>query len=453
VNPWSTAQRGRLRPARVRTVILACLAATASLVLAPWQPPAEAAAPLTVVSITFDDANADQLAAASTLASNGLHGTFFVPSGFVGASGYLTVSDLTSLAAAGHEIGGHTVTHLDLTTLSTDEATRQICNDRVNLTNWGFSVRSLAYPFAAVNAAVRTIVANCGYNSARGLGDLASRFGCSGCPYAETIPPENALETKALDEVDSNWTLQDLQNSVTNAQTEGGWVQLTFHHVCTGCDPLAVNPTLFANFASWLHQQTLTTNTVVQTVGAVVGGSVQPAVPGPAVPPAPPGANGAPNASLETAGAGGLPSCWMAGGYGTNTPTWARVTGAHSGQYAERLVMSGYVSGDAKLLPMFDLGACAPSVTAGRTYSVRAWYKSTAVTQFALYYRTGVGTWSYWTSSPWFAASASYVQAVWTTPPIPAGATAISFGLNLFSNGTLTTDDYALYDSEGAPAP
>ncbi|MBG6181149.1 hypothetical protein IWX62_002360 [Arthrobacter sp. CAN_A1] len=36
---------------------------------------------------------------------------------------------------------------------------------------------------------------------------------------------------------------------------------------------------------------------------------------------------------------------------------------------------------------------------------------------------------------------------------MPAGATAVSFGLSLFSNGTLTTDDYAMYDTVGAPPP
>jgi hypothetical protein len=35
---------------------------------------------------------------------------------------------------------------------------------------------------------------------------------------------------------------------------------------------------------------------------------------------------------------------------------------------------------------------------------------------------------------------------------LPDGATAVSFGLNLFGNGTLTTDDYAMYDTVGAPA-
>ena len=71
-------------------------------------------------------------------------------------------------------------------------------------------------------------------------------------------------------------------------------------------------------------------------------------------------------------------------------------------------------------MPSLDLGECAPTVTPGTTYTLGEWYKSTAVTQFALYYRTANGLWQYWTSSPWFAASATYTQATWVTPAMPA---------------------------------
>ncbi|MFC5947942.1 polysaccharide deacetylase family protein [Pseudonocardia lutea] len=437
--------------------MIGALAAAAALALVA-APTASAQTPKTIVSLTFDDGNADQMPAAASMKANGMAGTFYIPSGFVDQPNYMTVANLKSLAADGHEIGGHSVTHPDLTTLPTAEAQRQICNDRVNLTNWGFQVRSFAYPFAAATSGTETIARNCGYNSARGLGDIQSRFGCTGCPYSETVPPPDLYYTKALDQVDNTWTLADLQKSVTNAETRtGGWVQITFHHICAGtsnsCDPLGISQSVFDQFLTWLKPRATTNNTVVQTVGNTVGGAVKPLVNGPVVNPPAPGVNAVQNASLETNGTNGLPSCWMAGGYGTNTPTFATLTsGAHSGTKSERLTMAGYQDGDAKLLPTFDLGGCSPSVTAGHTYSLRAWYTSTAVTQFAVYYRTGLGTWVYWTSSPWFAASSTFTQAVWTTPAVPTGATGLSFGLNLFSNGQLITDDYAAYDSNGAPA-
>lgn len=459
-DPSTAAPSPDVPPWRCRRPVVLSSAAflLVSLLTALLPGTAAAQLPQTVVSLTFDDGNADQLPAAQTLQAAGMKGTFYIPSGFVDSPDYLTRADLTAIAGMGHEIGGHTVTHPDLTTLPSDEAKRQICDDRVNLTNWGFRVTSFAYPFAAATADSEALAQQCGYNSARGLGDIQSRFGCADCPFSESMTPDDKYYLKALDQVDNTWTLADLQTAVTNAETDnGGWVQITFHHV-GGSDPLAVPVQTFDDFVNWLKPRATTNNTVVKTVDQVIGGTVNAAVNGPVVSPPGPGVNGvAQNASLETDSTNpNVPACFMIGGYGENTPTFTTTTtapNAQEGAKAEDLSVANYVSGDAKLLPTFDLGGCSPSVTAGRTYSLRAWYKSNTVTQFAVYTRSGVGTWSYWTSSPYFATSSTYTQAVWTTPAIPSGVTGLSFGLNQFNNGLLTTDSYSFYDTEGAPDP
>ncbi|MGA1838873.1 polysaccharide deacetylase family protein [Herbiconiux sp. 11R-BC] len=442
--------------AALSTIALAvAVAVPASAAASAATPGAAPAAVLkqTVISLTFDDGNANQMTAASILNANGMKGTFYIVSGFVGAASYFTRANLDSLKAAGHEIGGHTVNHPDLAVLPADEVKRQICNDRSTLMSWGFTVKSFAYPFASSTPANEAAAKACGYNSARMLGDLQSRFGCAGCGYTEKIPPANPYYLKALDQVDNTWTLADLKASVTNAEKTGGWVPFTFHNICdTGCD-LNVTPAVFTQFVQWLKPRALTNNTVVKTVDQVIGGTAKAAVAGPATAPAGPGVNGVINPSLETAGANGLPSCWMTGGYGNNTPTITWTSPARTGSVAGYVSVANYVDGDAKLLPAFDLGACTPTVVPGHTYSMRAWYTSTVVTQFAIYLRTTAGVWQYWTSSPWFAANPVFSEAAFTTPAIPAGFSGISFGLNVFSNGTLETDDYALYDSVGAPAP
>jgi peptidoglycan/xylan/chitin deacetylase (PgdA/CDA1 family) len=436
----------------VSALVVAVAVPTAAAAAAPAAAPA-AAKPQTVISLTFDDGNANQLAAASAMNTLKMKGTFYVVSGFVGAAGYFTRADLDGLKAAGHEIGGHTVNHPDLAVLPADEVARQICNDRSTLMSWGYTVKSFAYPFASSIPANETAAKNCGYNSARMLGDLQSRFGCTGCGYTEKIPPSKPYYLKALDQVENTWTLADLKASVTNAEKTGGWVPFTFHNICaSGCD-LNVTPTVFTQFVQWLAPRATTNNTVVKTVDQVIGGTLKPAKAGPATAAAGPGVNAVVNPSMETQGSFGLPSCWMTGGYGNNTPTITWTSPARTGTVAGYVSVANYVDGDAKLLPTFDLGACSPTVVPGHTYSMRAFYNSTTVTQFAIYLRTTSGVWQYWTSSPWFASSLTFTEAVFTTPAVPAGFTGISFGLNVFSNGTLVTDDYALYDSVGAPAP
>ena len=411
--------------------------------------------PPTVVSLTFDDGNADQMSSVSTLNQLGLKGTFFITTGWIDQPGWLTRGQLATIAAAGHEIGGHTVTHPDLTTVTADEATRQICNGRATLAGWGFPTTSFAYPFAAVNPAVEAAVQACGFNSARNLGDIDTRFGCTGCGFAETIPAADPFQTRAADEVDSTWTLADLEKTVTNAETSGGgWVQFTFHHICvSGCDPtLTTTPAIFQQFAAWLAPRAASNNTTVKTVGQVIGGTVKPVVSGPAVTPKPVGSNLITNPGLETL-TSGVPQCWQNGFYGTNAPTFRTVSPGHTGTTAAQLTMTGYVSGDAKWLPALDLGGCSGTATPGHIYALGAWYKSTVPTQFEVYYRTGLGLWTYWTASPFFPGATTYQKATWTTPALPAGASGVSFGLNLVSNGTLTTDDYEMFDSATVVAP
>ena len=159
------------------------------------------------------------------------------------------------------------------------------------------------------------------------------------------------------------------------------------------------------------------------------------------------------NASLETnTGGGSVPDCWQQTSSATNTATWAYTTSAHTGSHAENVTITAYTSGDRKFLTAQGTSACSPRVTPGSTYTLGAWYQSTQPTRIAVYYQNASGTWIYWTQSPAFAASSSWAQAAWTTPAVPAGATALSFGTNLAAAGSLTTDDYTMTAGAAPPA-
>jgi hypothetical protein len=160
------------------------------------------------------------------------------------------------------------------------------------------------------------------------------------------------------------------------------------------------------------------------------------------------------NPSLEVdANGDGVPDCWQLAGYGTNSATWARVTGAHSGSYAERVKLTSWASGDRKLLPRLDTGTCAPAATAGHTYRLQSWYQATVTTSFVAFVRSTAGSWRYWTTGPAQPAAAGWTLASWTTPALPSDATAISFGLTIGSVGSLTVDDVTMADTTAAPPP
>jgi peptidoglycan/xylan/chitin deacetylase (PgdA/CDA1 family) len=85
--------------------------------------PNAAAARPTVVTLSFDDGLAEQYAVRSMLAQHSLRATFFVNSNRIeSGDSYLTWGQLSDLAADGHEIGGHTLDHVDLTTVTVTRA-------------------------------------------------------------------------------------------------------------------------------------------------------------------------------------------------------------------------------------------------------------------------------------------------------------------------------------------
>jgi peptidoglycan/xylan/chitin deacetylase (PgdA/CDA1 family) len=146
-----------------------------ALVLASFAPPGMhvvQAANQTVVSLTFDDGLSDQTTAAQQLEAHGMRGTFYIISGRVGSSGSLTTSQLLALQNSGHEIGGHTVTHPDLTTLSSSQQQQEICGGKTALQNLGLTVTNLAYPFGSYNSTSQSVAKGCGYKTARTVGDL-----------------------------------------------------------------------------------------------------------------------------------------------------------------------------------------------------------------------------------------------------------------------------------------
>jgi len=241
------------------------------------------AATNTVVSLTFDDGSASQYSTLSMLSAHGMNGTYYINSGLVGSSGYyMTWPQLHDLYNAGNEIGGHTVDHKNLTQLSTADATAEVCNDRTNLLNNGFSpVTSFAYPYAASNTSVEQIVQGCGYSSGRTVGNINSITVCTNCPYAETIPPRDPYYLRTPEGATSSTTLSDLETYVTNAETHGGgWVILVFHGICdNSCTSTnSLSPSIFTAFLDWLQPRSAN-GTVVRTVGQVMNGTTPP--PGP----------------------------------------------------------------------------------------------------------------------------------------------------------------------------
>ena len=227
---------------------------------------ASASAAQTVVSLTFDDARVSQLSAVPHMNAQGMKGTFFVNSGTVGTAGILTYQQLRGLQAGGHEVGGHTIDHVDMTTLDAAGKQHQACDDRTALLAQGLHATSFAYPFGTFDSSTGPVVQGCGYSSAR----AASGVGCETCPAAETIPPVEPFATRAIDSIFYTNTLDQMKGYVTRAEANGGgWLQFVFHDVCNSCDPYSITEANFTALVDWLAPRAAT-GTVVKPVRSVI---------------------------------------------------------------------------------------------------------------------------------------------------------------------------------------
>ncbi|MEE9345958.1 MAG: Ig-like domain-containing protein [Methylococcales bacterium] len=416
---------------------------------------------LTLVSLTFDDGR-DQSVARDILANYGMKGTFYVNSDRIDSGGsFLTKVELDALNADGHEIGGHTIGHVNLATLSDIAQQAAICNDMQTLVNWYGPIHSFAYPFSSTGPTTQSIMeAGCPgigtYESARAVGGLVSGTNCQNCPWSETFPPSNTYYISTNNSVISTTTLNDLKSYVIQAETNGGgWVPLVFHRICDGCSALGVSPAILNNFLTWLEARE-TEDTYVRTVHQVMTGDFPPPPP-----PPPLGPNLLINPSLEIdLDNNSQADCWRRYNFGSNSANWTHMNdplNAHSGSFSELLTITSYSSGDRKLLPILDAGqssgGCTPNVADGEIYQYSAWYKTTGTASPILFYRDAGGQWQYWRNGPQLPTSTDWTQMIYYPGEAPAGAQSISFGIALESNGTLTTDDYSIAKVLDNPPP
>jgi peptidoglycan/xylan/chitin deacetylase (PgdA/CDA1 family) len=230
--------------------------------------------PNVVVSLTFDDGGREQLLTRSALAAHGMHATFYVVTGLVGGAHFMTWSDLRALAADGHEIGGHTVSHRPLTTLSPAAQRHEVCDDRAALADRALGpILSFAYPYGDHNPAVWSVVQGCGYLSARRVGGVGTTAaGCPGCPLAEAIPrlkPLNPWTLRTPPVIEASTSLETMESYVTQAESGGGWVIFVFHGICDGCGTYSTTLERFAALLDWLEPRAAH-GTVVKTVGEVM---------------------------------------------------------------------------------------------------------------------------------------------------------------------------------------
>ena len=133
-----------------------------------------------VVGITFDDGYQNNLLnAVPILIKYKFSATCYIVSGNLGLTNtwdkdkgiaqkaLMNEDEINQWLSFGMDIGGHTLTHPDLTNISLESAKKEINDCRVDLEkNFGTSVNDFCYPFGKFNEVISHLVKDSGYLSA-----------------------------------------------------------------------------------------------------------------------------------------------------------------------------------------------------------------------------------------------------------------------------------------------
>lgn len=228
------------------------------------------------IAFTFGGGWASATLAAQTLEAHDMRGTFYVASGLLRQgpyyTAYLSASEVADLSARGHEIGSMTVTQPDLTTLGSAELARQLDDSKATLQAiTGREVRSLAYPYGAVNDAVAAAAAS-RYDSGRIISWSIADFG--GSVDAHHLP--GFLVRRATSLSEAKWI-------VDQAVSDGVFVVLSFERIVTSPGTYDWTPSDLDALAAHVEAS----GAAVATVSQLVTGEA----PAP-LPPSPPAGKG-----------------------------------------------------------------------------------------------------------------------------------------------------------------
>ncbi len=213
-----------------------------------------------MVSINFDDGYQSMYDnGLPILDAAGLKSTQYIITQKVGTDSYVTLDEVMQMYNNGHEIGVHTRTHPNLTTLTDAQMTDEILGAKQDLISWGIMPTTLAYPYGGYSPAVEAVVLSSGLRGARDsdLGYNSSGLGLTfGGPLDhDTLPLE--LWSEAA-EMDMNTTLSDITSEIDYAVANNLWLIILFHRVdetdpC--CSPISVDHTLIQGTVDYLVQK------------------------------------------------------------------------------------------------------------------------------------------------------------------------------------------------------
>jgi peptidoglycan/xylan/chitin deacetylase (PgdA/CDA1 family) len=124
------------------------------------------------ILITFDDGHLNNYTTAFPIMQKyGFTGVLYIVGNYMGTDQYMNADQIKEMAAAGWEVGSHSISHLDLTSLEPERQRYEVVESRKMLeTSLGVPVLTIAYPFGISNSSVIDYAHFAGYIGGMSLG-------------------------------------------------------------------------------------------------------------------------------------------------------------------------------------------------------------------------------------------------------------------------------------------
>lgn len=175
-----------------------------------------------IVSLTFDDGWKSAITDAfPILEEYHLPATFYIISKTLDDKifpQYMNLADLKMLQIHGHEIGGHTKSHLHLSELSDLEMRDEIVKGKEDLQSLGLSISTFAYPYGDWNSRIVKRVRETGFFAARSIREEINDRGTN-------------LFLLGAYPVLEKYAAEDVISLIHRLSKMGGWAVLCFHQI------------------------------------------------------------------------------------------------------------------------------------------------------------------------------------------------------------------------------
>lgn len=178
-----------------------------------------------VISFTFDDfpVSAAQYGA-EILETYDARGCFYAATGLAGTDGpsgkLFDERHVFDLSGRGHEIGAHTVSHVDCAAISTGKALNEISHNIDQLKAMGAdgSIRQFAYPFGETHGALKSA--------------LIPRFdGARGILPGVNTKGSDAMQLRAVELDQDASSIARAHGAIEQVARKGGWLIFFTHDV------------------------------------------------------------------------------------------------------------------------------------------------------------------------------------------------------------------------------